>query len=112
MMQPAEIRKAIGAARAVCGAYHERPEGAQECLRLDLAASNIAALFEMSDDNPSQIRPLVLQAAVLARIVATGLRLAGRKADQAIPVGRAVAGWEAALLELEREIEHLPGNSG
>ena len=111
-MQPSEIKKAITAAIVICGAYHKHPEGVQECLRPDLAASNIAALFGTPDDNASEIRCLMLHAAVLGRIVATCLRSAGRKTGNAILVSRAVVGWEGALLELERELEHLREDSG
>lgn len=82
-------------------------------MRLDLTASNIAALFELPEEQPVEIRSLVLQAAFLARIVVTRLRDGnGRRADHAALVKRAVVTWEAALLELTRELARQPDNSG
>lgn len=104
-MRPPEIKRAIGAALAICGAYREHPNGAQECLRLDLAASNIAALFEMRDDSPPHIRCLLLDAAFQARAVAIRLRSASWQPDKAMSVSHAVVEWEAALLELQRELD-------
>jgi hypothetical protein len=108
-MKPAEINRAAASAIAVCSAYLQRPEGIEEGVRLDLTAANIAALFELPEQQPAQIRSLVLQAAVLARIVTTRLRDgSGRTADHASLVERAVVTWEAALLELTRELARLP----
>jgi hypothetical protein len=111
-MQRSDIGRAATSAVAVCTAYLQNPAGAEEALRLHLAASNIAALFDRPDEELADIRSLVLHAAVLARIVVTHLRSSESGSDKAIRVQRAATTWEAALLKLAREVGRMPeGNA-
>jgi|FEC22Drversion2_1045045.scaffolds.fasta_scaffold00678_15 hypothetical protein len=104
-MKPAAISRAAASAIAVCSAYLQHPDEAEEGTRLILTAANIAALFELPDEQPARTRSLVLQAAVLARVVVSRLREGGpRRPDHADLARDAVVAWEAALLELTREL--------
>ncbi len=108
-MKPSDIEQAALSAIKACAAYLSNPEGAEERLRLDVAASNIADLFDMPDQEATEIRLLVLQAAVLARIVATRLHVTGgRQTVNTALVTRATATLHAALQELAREIATVP----